>query len=348
MVCLERKALHLTRNYIRHFGLDEEVYILGQATKFEISVIVAIYNAQWNKLKKTLLSILMQEGVEFEIILADDGSKVKFREETLALFAQYGFLHYKFSDMEQNGGTCLNILAALGMAQAPYIKTISPGDLIFQRETLKNWLTFMKARKADISFGNSVYYSYENEKPVIQKMGNCPKNKTLFSKEVPYKLKMLDFLIAGDLILGASLMVKTELFCAYLKLLVENGVIYGEDNFLRLAVFEGKQLLYYPETVIFYENGTGISTSGNSKWQLLLLRDEQATGRALVQYGRRVNAFSDRYLYLLKTRPHSHFLWKIYKYLLFPEAIPIFLKNKIRHTETETDVSGSSFVELLK
>ena len=206
----------------------------------------------------------------------------------------------------------------------------------------------MKASKADISFGDSIFYSYENEKPIIQQMGNCPKNKTLFSEEVPYKLKMLDFLIAGDLILGASLMVKTQLFCAYLKQLVGNGVIYGEDNFLRLAVFEGKQLLYYPETVIFYENGTGISTSGNPKWQIRLLRDEQAAERALLQNGRCVNVLSDRYLYFLKTRPQSSFLLKIYKYLLFPEAIPIMLKNKIRHTETETNVSGSSFVELLK
>ena len=111
---------------------------MEQAIKIEISVIVAVYNAQWNKLKRTLLSILMQEGVEFEIILADDGSKVKFREETLAMFAQYGFSRYKFSDMEQNGGTCLNVLTALGMAHAPFIKVISPGDLLYQRETLKN------------------------------------------------------------------------------------------------------------------------------------------------------------------------------------------------------------------
>ena len=311
-------------------------------------MIVAIYNAQWNKLKKTLLSILMQEGAEFEIILADDGSKVKFREETLALFAQYGFLHYKFSDMEKNSGTCLNLLTALGMAQAPYIKTISPGDLLYQSETLKNWLAFMKARKADISFGDSIYYSYEDEKPIIQQMGNHPKNKILFSEDVPYKPRMLDFLIARDLILGASLMVETELFLMYLKKLVENGVIYGEDNYLRLAIFEGKKLLYFPETVLFYENGTGISTSGSSKWRLILLRDEQATERVLIQNSRSVNALSDRYVHFLKTKPKNPKLRKIYQYLLFPGAIPIVLRNKKCHIETETPALGSSFVELLR
>ena len=40
----------------------------------DVSVIVLTYNVQWEKLKPTLESILMQEDVNCEIVMADDGS----------------------------------------------------------------------------------------------------------------------------------------------------------------------------------------------------------------------------------------------------------------------------------
>lgn len=42
----------------------------------EVSIIVATYNADWQKLMMTINSIIIQSGVKFEIIFADDGSKL--------------------------------------------------------------------------------------------------------------------------------------------------------------------------------------------------------------------------------------------------------------------------------
>ena len=39
-----------------------------------ISVIVCTYNANWEKTKNTLFSIIRQKNVIFEIIVTDDGS----------------------------------------------------------------------------------------------------------------------------------------------------------------------------------------------------------------------------------------------------------------------------------
>ena len=38
------------------------------------TIIVITYNSDFSKIKKTLLSILEQQDVEFEVIIADDGS----------------------------------------------------------------------------------------------------------------------------------------------------------------------------------------------------------------------------------------------------------------------------------
>ena len=43
-----------------------------------ISVIVLTYNAQWEKLSATLISIIFQNKIEPQIIIADDGSTNNF------------------------------------------------------------------------------------------------------------------------------------------------------------------------------------------------------------------------------------------------------------------------------
>ena len=48
--------------------------------KADISVVVLTYNPDLNDLKKTLRSIMLQDGVDFEIVIADDGSKNNLSE----------------------------------------------------------------------------------------------------------------------------------------------------------------------------------------------------------------------------------------------------------------------------
>lgn len=316
--------------------------------KIYVSVIVAIYNADWSKLKKTLQSILMQEGVVFEIILADDGSKEKFREETLALFAEYGFSRYKFSDMEYNEGTCRNILAALKMAEAPFVKSISPGDLLYKKDTLKKWLSFMVEKNVDISFGDAVYYSIESGDYKAISKKNLPVNKAVFMDVVTYKARKLDLLIACDPILGAAILVKTDVFIHYLDRLVEGNVIYAEDNFLRLAVLAEKILLYFPEKVIFYEDGTGISTSGDDKWRMRIQKDWEATDRVIMESCESLNPFSKKLIHFLEKKPENVFAKKIYKAFMFPEAIVYILRKRLSKTKTQTLAEENSFVYLLK
>ena len=47
----------------------------------EVSIIVATYNADWQKLMMTINSIIIQSGVKFEIIFVDDGLKIKWNDK---------------------------------------------------------------------------------------------------------------------------------------------------------------------------------------------------------------------------------------------------------------------------
>ena len=46
----------------------------------EVSVVVVTYNSIWDKLRQTLESILTQDDIRMQIIVADDGSDVYKRQ----------------------------------------------------------------------------------------------------------------------------------------------------------------------------------------------------------------------------------------------------------------------------
>ena len=52
----------------------------------DVSVVVLTYNPDLRGLKRTLRSVMLQTGVNFEIIIADDGSSDNLSEEIKAFF----------------------------------------------------------------------------------------------------------------------------------------------------------------------------------------------------------------------------------------------------------------------
>ena len=56
-----------------------------------VSVLLVTYNADWNKLKQTIESIIAQKDVSFELIIADDGSKIRWDEQIQELCKEHGF-----------------------------------------------------------------------------------------------------------------------------------------------------------------------------------------------------------------------------------------------------------------
>lgn len=55
-------------------------------------IIVVIYNQDLNRIIQTLDSIVIQEGVSFEIIVCDDGSNMRFEKNWISISIQRTFI----------------------------------------------------------------------------------------------------------------------------------------------------------------------------------------------------------------------------------------------------------------
>ena len=69
---------------------------------------------------------------------------------------------------------------------------------------------------------------------------------------------------------------KKDLQIKYCELIKEK-VKYAEDNIWRIMMFDGIIGGYFPQNAIYYEYGSGISTSGNQEWGKKIQEDWKAT-----------------------------------------------------------------------
>ena len=110
----------------------------------DVSVVIAIYNSEWEKIRITLLSVLKQKNVSMQIVIADDGSERTYDKEINELMVQYDFKEYLVLNANENHGTVLNIANAMKHVNGRYTKTIAPGDYFFDESVLSRWVRFMQ------------------------------------------------------------------------------------------------------------------------------------------------------------------------------------------------------------
>lgn len=290
----------------------------------DVSIILVTYNSEWEKIKLTLLSILKQKNILKQIIIADDGSQKTYVDEIEELMSFYKFKDYLILNSPINHGTVLNIANAMKYVKGVYTKTIAPGDYLFNNTTLYNWVDFMSKNNVSVSFGDAVYYSKTNEL-LLYKTKGAPVNKKLFALGKYNSKQFVDYLLANDTILGAAQLMKSDILIKYLKI-IENKVIYAEDYMIRIMIYDGINVVYYPNIVIWYEYGTGISTSKNSKWDKLLYADFEMSND-LISQRKADNFMQIKYQKYLKLRKVKN-IKKIIKIICFPSVIVYRMRFK--------------------
>lgn len=290
----------------------------------DVSVVIVTYNSEWKNLKRTLLSALKQKKISMQIVIADDGSKKTYKEEIKNIMKLYNFNEYIVLDNEINRGTVLNIANAMKFVTGKFTKTIAPGDCFFDEYVLYNWINYMLANESVVSFGDAVYYSY-NGKLNLYETKESPVNRSLYKTGKYSSQQFVDYVIANDTILGAAQMMKTDVLNEYLQI-IKNKIIYAEDYMIRIMMYDGIRVIYYPGIVIWYEYGTGISTSKNSKWEKLLHKDFEESNN-IISKKVSTNYLQKKFkLYLKLNRIKS--LKKVSKVLLFPSVIIYRFKFK--------------------
>ena len=301
----------------------------------KVSVIILTYNASWEKLKATIRSILLQEEIDYEIVFADDGSARNWKEEITQMLKGNG-VAYRFAFLENNSGTVRNVSNGLDAADGEYIKLITPGDFLYDRKTLCSWVAFMEEMESQVSFGDAVFYNDESGQPAPIAGTPAPANRMLFDLPQNREDVFVDYLLANDTVLGASLLMRADLMRQYLQLIVDK-VKYAEDYMLRLIIFDQVTVHYYRKKTIWYEYGTGISTGKESRWAQRLQQDFAATDEILKERGTAPDAVAEKYLAYLKNDSSNPLLHKLKKTAAFP-GISKWRKQMELAAKTPTDV----------
>lgn len=221
-----------------------------------ISVIVCCYNPDFEKLKKTLLSIERQDYAHFEVIISDDGSKISYENELKKWVENNGWNNVTYNFLPNNVGTVKNILSACHIAKGEYVKTISPGDFLFDEHSLSNYMDAFLNHSADFVYGKFVYFDLNGN--IVRNVS--PRFRSTFN---PNKLKR-NLVIFGDMILGAVVAFKRQLVIDYLSD-IGNSVRLLEDAPLEiLSVINNNHIVFVDKPLVWYEYGSGVSTNPHS------------------------------------------------------------------------------------
>lgn len=295
--------------------------------KFEFSVIIACYNPDSEKLKKTINSAVNQKNVRFEIIIADDGSRENYRSEIMDYFREIGFEDYKLSFLQENSGTVCNILSGVKMSDADYIKTISPGDYFYDENSLSEYLKVFQTKGIDLIFSRAQYFTPQYELLPL----SAPANTVVFRN----RFLTRNIVSYHDYVLGAAVAAKREIY-GYLTQFI-GKVKYLEDMPLTfLSLLDKKKVYAVNKKLVWYEYGFGIST--NSTISELLKGDYDAFYAYLKENYKKKAKLSLKFFEINRQQGKwKRFIKKIFVsplYLMYMVRKK-FSKNKIAENEIE-------------
>ncbi|MCI7040919.1 MAG: glycosyltransferase [Lachnospiraceae bacterium] len=310
-----------------------------------ITVIICTYNSDWNKVERTINSVLGQTGVNIELIVADDGSNENFFE-IIRKKIEKESITYQLITSENNQGTCKNLYNAIKHAKGRYVKDLGAGDCFYSCNSLAKWLQYMKKMKSKASFGQAVYYNHNevnDEIRIIERMHH-PCLMGIYYQGTSYKANQKQaYLILDDFPEGVSYFAEKEVLEKYLEQLIDK-VIYGEDNVYRLMVADGIQIDFYDEKLIWYDYGEGISTSKGHEWDAILFKDMQSATRMILEEMNR-DFFYYRYKFIVRFFERRTLINDFARWGLFPKTLIWTIKRKMQPFFTITDDVDTSFLK---
>ncbi|MBO4640660.1 MAG: glycosyltransferase [Treponema sp.] len=292
--------------------------------KYIFTVLLVTYNSDWDKTRQTLYSILSQQEISFEIIIADDGSANNNFDCVKQYFENNNFKDYKLVANSENQGTIKNLLSGLDKAEGKYVKPLSPGDFFYSELSLFNAYKFIYTNEASVYFGRTAYYCIENSNTIIIENTSNPKDINPYKKNDLKKIKR-NYFIRMDSIIGASIIYNTGKIKQYLPKLSELAK-FAEDYSIYMLLANNEKISYLniendnSDYFIWYEANTGISTQKQSKWHEILKIELKAVYKYLENSKLIPKCY---YKCTLSDSKSSRFLWHIILDPLF------YLKNKI-------------------
>ena len=223
----------------------------------EVSVVVVTYNSPFEKLENTLQSVIWQENVDFEIIIADDGSKSFDKERVENWFLSKGFKDYKLVLNKENQGTLKNFISGWKAATGKYVKELSPGDLLYDKTALEKSVRYMEDHNVGFAFGLAASYKKENDSIELLNIMNPGDLRPYYSDSTEWK--KLNYVVNRDYANGMAVIERRDLMLKYSSYL-EGKVKFMEDCIFILMIADDVPVGFIKDYMIWYEFGGGIST----------------------------------------------------------------------------------------
>lgn len=237
----------------------------------QVSVIVATYHSDYKKILETVDSILIQQKIDYEIVMAEDSADNGYYSDLKHYFEKKKFAKYKFVYQKENQGTVKNILCAAQIAEGEYIKPISPGDLLINEYVLDEMYRCAVENNAAACFGDVQCYSIINGKKVyIHK--NFPNDIRPYIQGNREKA-IKNNLLLGDVIYGVSILYNRIIMIEYMSK-IAGSVILCEDLIMVLLLIENKNIVYTRKKMVLYEYGLGISAPQNTVGKRKIKQDQ--------------------------------------------------------------------------
>ena len=313
-------------------------------TDVEFSFLICTYRPQWDKLRMTLKSCLLQKNCNYKLVVADDGSDNNLFDEIREYLKRKNFTDYELVGSACNLGTVKNVMQGLQACNGEYVKLISPGDYMHGSQTMRNWLDFMNDHDdCAMSFGDAIYYHFENDEIITTAEYAHPQSVNVCDE----KTAIRNYLMHNDICLGASTLQRRQVWMKYLNLIVDK-VVYAEDNTYRIMKYCGEKFMHFPHSIMLYEFGSGISTNGSDKWAKRLRKDWKTTDRIMLSI-RPCQEAKELALaeYLQKTLQRG---WKgrFQRLLLYPSKVLFRLRTHFIPRRTPIVVDDGFMQQLLK
>ena len=226
-----------------------------------VSVILLTYNSGLRETILSLESIVNQKHHDFEIIISDDSSLYDNFVEIETYFKGVGFERYRLVKQEKNIGTVKNFLSACKIARGQYVKGLGSGDLLYSPDTLSDVHEFMLNNNSNMTFGLLHSYCQQTPETISYLKFSSPRNLQPYCKK-NNNIIGLSMLLLSDWISGASMFFKKAYLIDLLSQL-QSHVTYCEDLIQVLVVLRGEPIDFYSKHVLWYEYGTGISSSNS-------------------------------------------------------------------------------------
>lgn len=249
---------------------------------YEVTYLVLTYHSEWAALRTTLISAVLQKGVRLEIVVADDGSGDFPKDKVEALFKEYDFEDYQLVLNETNRGTIANYISGLEVARGEFTKSIAPGDFLTREGLMRDWVDALRSSGREWSFADVQYYGTEQGNMIPLPTPPFPVYLSPYLRGDDRRARW-NYAALDDSAHGVTMLGRTALKLKYARELAATGNRYCEDYIFRVMMFDGVCAAYFPETVVYYEFGTGISSGKSEVWKKRIADEFFRLGQLLLE-----------------------------------------------------------------